>query len=101
MVTTGIPSASCGRWASPYRLSGGSRPPRPIGKQVDDHVGDMLPVHNGIPQGSPVSPIILVLYSAGVIQDVREAIDLTTSFGIPLLPQSRIDDFAIYQGGLG
>ena len=63
--------------------------------KVDDHIGDMLPVHNGIPQGSPVSPIPSVLYSAGVIQDIRGAADLTTSFGIPLLPRSYIDDFAI------
>ena len=43
--------------------------------KVDDHIGDMLPVHNGTPQGSPVSPIHSVLYSAGVIQEVRDALD--------------------------
>jgi len=81
-------------------LSGAIETPRPISKQADDHVGDVLPVHNGIPQGSPASPILSVLYSAGVIQDVHEATDFTTFFSILLPPQSRIDDFVIFQGGL-
>jgi ribonuclease HI len=63
--------------------------------KVDDFTGDIKPVDLGIPQGSPVSPVLSVIYSADVIRHIRDSPDLVTEAGYPLRPLSYVDDFAI------
>ena len=63
--------------------------------KVDDFIGPSESIFIGIHQGSPVSPILSVLYSADVIKEIRDDPSLVTSSNIPLLPLSYVDDFAL------
>ena len=63
--------------------------------RVDDHLGPSTPISVGIPQGSPVSPCLSVLYSADVIRAIRDDPSLSTPLGFPLLTLSYVDDFAL------
>ena len=63
--------------------------------RVDGHLGPSTPISIGIPQGSPVSPCLSVLYSADVLREVRNDPSLLSSCEIPLLPLSYVDDFAL------
>lgn len=63
--------------------------------KVDNHLGPMTPIQIGIPQGSPVSPCLSVIYSSDVIREIQDDPTLTTPANIPLLPLSYVDDFAL------
>jgi hypothetical protein len=41
---------------------------------INGHESAMTPTQTGIPQGSPVSPIIFAIYNSGVFDEVEEAV---------------------------
>ena len=62
--------------------------------RLDGVTSEPRPINVGIPQGSPVSPVLSVIYASEIITTLKEANILTTS-GIPLSPRSYIDDYAV------
>ena len=71
-----------------WNISNGPTVSCQTGKQqyayVDGKCGDMLPVQNGIPQGSPVSPILASFYSLELLE--KFAITPTPNPGITTTP---------------
>jgi ribonuclease HI len=63
--------------------------------RLDDFTSEVRPISVGVPQGSPVSPVLAVIYSAVVIRFIRDHPNLATPAGIPLSPRSYVDDYAI------
>ena len=55
-------------------------------------MGEELPISVGVPQGSPISPILSIIFSAPVLHALNER--LPSSSISPVLPRSYIDDFA-------
>ena len=53
----------------------------------------MLPINTGVPQGSPCSPILSVIYSAPVLKFLAED-PFFTNANLPVIPRSYIDDFS-------
>jgi hypothetical protein len=63
--------------------------------RLDDFTSEVRPISVGVPQGSPVSPVLAVIYSVVIIEFIRDHPNLTTPVGIPLSPRSYVDDYAI------
>jgi len=53
------------RWVSSFLQE------RFVRVQVDDHVGDPHPQIVGVPQGSPVSPVLACIYSSAVLEELN------------------------------
>ena len=68
---------------------------------IDGRCGDMQPVDNGIPQGSPVSPILAAFYSAELLEKFatpheQPLRDFTPSHPSPVSIIMYVDDGKIY-----
>ena len=68
---------------------------------IDGRCGDMKPVQNGIPQGSPVSPILAAFYSAELLEKFATPHIPPTRDNTPLQPPPTniimyVDDGKIY-----
>ena len=61
---------------------------------VDGDLSQPRLIAVGIPQGSPISPVLSVIYAAEVITSLKEA-NICTPSGIPLSPRSYVDGYAI------
>ena len=62
--------------------------------RLDDEMSDTRDLDIGIPQGSPCSPVLSIIYAAEVLSDLQEA-DIRTSAGIPVDPKGYIDDMML------
>ena len=60
---------------------------------IGNFLDQMLPIDVSVPQGSPASPILSVIYSAPVLCFLAEDPFLTNKI-IPIIPRSYIDDFS-------
>ena len=62
--------------------------------QVDDYVGDPHPQMVGVPQGSPVLPVLACIYSSTVLEHLNKnpIFDETGTTSIPVGPQAYVDD---------
>jgi ribonuclease HI len=65
--------------------------------QVDDHVGDPHPQTVGVPQGSPVSPVLACIYSSVVLESMnKNPIFYEADHQlIPVGPRGYVDDFGL------
>ena len=63
--------------------------------RLDDFSSPMSPIDIGIPQGSPCSPVLSVLYSAALIALVQDHGFLHSPIGIPTSPRSYVDDLGL------
>ena len=63
--------------------------------QVDDHVGDPHPQIVGVPQGSPVSPVLTCIYSSTVLEELNlhPIFYQSDTQLLPIGPRTYIDDF--------
>ena len=63
--------------------------------QVDDHVGDLHPQIVGVPQGSPVSPVLVCIYSSTVLEEpnLNPIFYQSDSQLLPVGPRAYVDDF--------
>ena len=62
--------------------------------RLDGDLSQPRPIAVGIPQGSPISPVLSIIYAAEVITLLKGA-KICTPSGIPLSPRSYVDDYAI------
>jgi hypothetical protein len=76
------------RWVSSFISN------RKAAIRLDSDLSQPRPIEVGIPQGSPISPVLSVIYAAEVITLLKEA-SICTPSGIPLSPRSYVDDYAI------
>ena len=61
---------------------------------IDGHLGPEQPVNSGLPQGSPVSPILFIIYIQGVFKAIEARVP-------GIRPLSFVDDIGlIAQGSL-
>jgi len=67
---------------------------RQLGLAFDGQIQPLLPVNTGIPQGSPISPILFLFYLTNLFKDLRPSI-LTPQLRSP----SYIDDIALVVTG--
>ena len=65
---------------------------RKIQLVIDGHENKEREIETGIPQGSPVSPILFLIYISGVFDSVSEACPLVTSL-------SFVDDLGFIASG--
>ena len=67
------------------------------GRETATHIGSFtspfLPIHTSVPQGSPCSPILSVVYSAPILQKLARD-PVFTNILLPVVPRSYIDDFS-------
>ena len=63
--------------------------------RLDDFSSPMSPIDIGIPQGSPCSPVLSVLYSAALIALVQDHGFLHSPISIPTSPRSYVDDLGL------
>ena len=63
--------------------------------QVDDHVGNPHPQLVGVPQGSPVSPVLTCIYSSAVLEHLNKnpIFAETGNHPLPVGPCAYVDDF--------
>ena len=74
------------KWVSSF-LSNRSILPR-----IDGYLGQPSPLSTGVPQGSPISPILSVVYSSTVIRTLSTSPSLTPLLLYPTTVRSYIDD---------
>jgi hypothetical protein len=60
---------------------------------LDGHKGPVIPLITGVPQGSPISPVLSIIYTAPLIKELIDSLP-TSDTGIKVLPLSYIDDFS-------
>jgi len=63
--------------------------------RLDDQLDPMQPIDFGIPQGSPCSPVLSIIYGAEPLQRILKDENLKTTTNIPLSPYSYIDDIVL------
>ena len=62
--------------------------------RLDGNTSEPRSIASGIPQGSPISPVLSVIYAAEVITTLKDA-NILTPTGIPVTPKSYVDDYEI------
>ena len=62
--------------------------------RLDGNTSQPRSIASGIPQGSPISPVLSVIYAAEVITTLKDA-NILTPTGIPVSPKSYVDDYEI------
>jgi len=60
---------------------------------VDDRLSDFFPINVGVPQGSPVSPVLACLYAAEPLRILTNN-PAFSGTGLPIGPRSYVDDLA-------
>jgi len=60
---------------------------------VDDRLSDFFPINVGVPQGSPVSPVLACLYAAEPLRILTDN-PAFSGTGLPIGPRSYVDDLA-------
>ena len=63
--------------------------------RMDGEYSDDRPINIGIPQGSPCSPVLSIIYSSEVLEFVLFHENLHSSKGVPVAPKAYVDDFNI------
>ena len=66
--------------------------------QVDDHVGRPHPQNVGLPQGSPISPVLACIFAACLLEILndRPIFDDTGKISIPVGPRGYVDDYGFH-----
>ena len=77
------------KWVQSFLLN------RQAALRLDDHMDSMLPIIIGVPQGSPCSPVLSIIYGADPIRRLCEDESLRSSVGTHISPFSYIDDISI------
>ena len=62
--------------------------------RLDDNTSQPRSIASGIPQGSPISPVLSVIYAAEVSTTLKDT-NILTPTGIPVSPKSYVDDYEI------
>src|SRR5579872_1173883 len=86
MRKIGIPTCLI-RWTKSFLSN------RRIRFLLDGLMGNNCDLNIRVPQGSPVSPILSVIYSSQALKELSEN-PIISDLGIPVVPLSYIDDFA-------
>ena len=80
------------RWVEMF-LSG-----RFVRVQVDDHVRRPHPQNVGLPQGSPISPVLACIFAAALLEHLNKnpVFDETATLTVPVGPRGYVDDFGFH-----
>ena len=67
---------------------------RQLAPRIDQYLGPATPISTGVPQGSPISPILSVIYSSPVLRSLASAPSMTNLLLYPVTVRSYINDFS-------
>lgn len=67
---------------------------RRLAPRIDQYLGPDVPISTGVPQGSPTSPILSVIYSSPVLRSLASDPTMSNLLLYPVTVRSYIDDFS-------